>query len=84
MGQANGQTTQDKQMQRGDQRQRIDMQCTAQPSLSSLKGWWWNGCLFFDDWKHHKLLALYERTSLAKSQLTLLCQISTIEELFSS
>src|SRR5947209_20264564 len=58
MGQASGQTTQDKQMQRGDQRQCIDMQCTAQPGLSSLKGWRCNGCLFFDDWKHYKLLSL--------------------------
>src|SRR5947209_11807075 len=45
-------------MQRGDQSQCIDMQCTTQPGLSSLKGWWWDWCLFFDDWKHHKLISL--------------------------
>ena len=70
MGQTHCQAAKGEQMQRRDQRESINMQCTTQPGLSSLKGWWWNGCLFFDDWKHHKLLALSERTSLAKSQLT--------------
>jgi hypothetical protein len=45
------------------------MHCTAQPGLSSLKGWWWNGCLFFDDWKHHQLLSLAGGTFLAKASL---------------
>src|SRR5579859_7511368 len=34
------------------------MQCTTLPGLSSLKGWWGDRCLFFDDWKYHKLLSL--------------------------
>src|SRR5437762_4797127 len=29
------------------------MQCTTEPGLFSLKGWWCNGCLFFDACKHH-------------------------------
>src|SRR5258708_4537732 len=31
----------------------IDMQCTAESGLSSLKGRWWNGWLFFDPSGHH-------------------------------
>src|SRR5882762_11738684 len=53
MGQTNSQTTQGKQMQHCDQSQGIDMQCTAESGLSSLKGRWWNGCLVFDQSGHH-------------------------------
>src|SRR5258708_19953948 len=53
MGQTHCQTGKGEQMQRRDQSQCIDMQCTAESSLSSLKGRWWNGCLFFDQSGHY-------------------------------
>ena len=57
MGQTNGQTAKCEHMQRRDQRQSIHMQSTTQPGLCTLIGWWWDGCLFFDDCRHHKLIS---------------------------
>ena len=54
--------------------------------LCTLIAWWWDWCLFFDECRHHKLIALSEGTSLVENQLTLLCQVQRllqfIEELF--
>ncbi len=58
MGQTHSQAAQGKQMECCDQSQCIYMQCTTQTGLSSLKRWWWDWYLFFDDCKHHKLLSL--------------------------
>jgi hypothetical protein len=74
MGHANGKPTESEQVERGDQRQGINMQGRFEPGLCSLIAWGWNWCLFFDDSGHHKL-TLDEGTKLVKSQLTLLCQV---------
>src|SRR5882762_4900241 len=53
MGQTHCQATKDEQMQRRDQRERVDMEGRAQSSLRSMVCWWGNGCLFFDQSRHH-------------------------------
>src|SRR5437773_5756457 len=69
-------------MQRGDQSQRINMQCTTQPGLPALKGWWWDGCLFFDKSRHHKACLLARGTFLAKASLPYSANSSSSDLLF--
>ena len=75
MGQMNRQTTEHEEMQCRDSCQCVQMEGSLLFRLRTLVGWWWDRCQFFDDCRHHKLIALSEGTSLAKSQLTLLCQV---------
>src|SRR5437879_1841800 len=85
MGQTNSHTTKCKQMQCGH---RVDVQGWSLFGLCTPIGWGWGGYLFFNHCRHHTADLLGGGASLARSQLTLLCQVlsscevSSTEELF--
>jgi hypothetical protein len=57
MRQAQRQTTQREQVQRGDSREGIHTQCWTEPGLRSVICWWGHRCLFVANQRHHELIS---------------------------